>query len=142
VVRARILLADDYKGMRDRAARLLEPEFEVVGAVGDGRALLEAASQTKPDVCVIDISMPIISGIEAAVQLRESGSTAKIIFLTVHEDPDFVQAALDAGASGYVLKSRMASDLRNAIKGVMAGRLFISPSRAFAPRIERHDEAS
>jgi DNA-binding NarL/FixJ family response regulator len=127
--------------MRDRAVRLLEPEFEVVGAVGDGYALLEAASQTKPDVCVIDISMPVLSGIRAAAQLKESGSTAKIIFLTVHEDPDFVQAALDAGASGYVLKSRMASDLLTAIKGVLAGRLFISPSRAFATMIEWHDEA-
>jgi DNA-binding NarL/FixJ family response regulator len=142
VVRARILLADDFKGMLDRAVRLLEPEFEVVGAVGDGCALLEAASQMKPDVCVIDISMPVLSGIQAAAQLIESGSTAKIIFLTVHEDPDFVQAALEAGASGYVLKTRMASDLCNAINGVMAGRLFISPSRAFATQIERHDEAS
>ena len=142
VVRARILLADDYKGMRDRAARLLEPEFEVVGDVGDGCALLEAASQLKPDVCVIDISMPVLCGIKAAAQLKESGSTAKIVFLTVNEDPDFVQAALDAGASGYVLKSRMASDLCNAIKGVMAGRLFISTSCAFATQIECHDEAS
>jgi DNA-binding NarL/FixJ family response regulator len=128
--------------MRERAARLLEPEFEVIGAVGDGCALLEAAAQMKPDVCVIDISMPVLSGIRAATQLKETGSTAKIIFLTVHEDPDFVQAALDAGASGYVLKSRMASDLRNAIKGVIAGRLFISPSHALAPQIERHGKAS
>jgi DNA-binding NarL/FixJ family response regulator len=126
LVRARILLADDHKGMRDRAARLLEPEFEVVGAVGDGSALVEVATKTKPDVCVIDISMPIISGIEAAVQLKESGSTAKIIFLTVHEDPDFVQAALETGALGYVLKSRMASDLRAAVKGAMGGQVFIS----------------
>ena len=142
VVRARILLADDHKGMRDRAVRLLEPEFEVIGAVGDGCALLEAAAQMKPDVFVLDISMPGVSGIKAAAQLRDSGSTAKIIFLTVHEDPDFVQAALDAGASGYVLKSRMASDLRSAVKGAMAGRLFISPSCAIATQIEQHDEAS
>jgi DNA-binding NarL/FixJ family response regulator len=136
VPRARILLADDYKGMRDRAVRLLESEFEVVGAVEDGRALLEAASKMKPDVCVIDISMPVISGIEAAAQLRESGSTAKIIFLTVHDDPDFVQAALETGASGYVVKSRMASDLHSAVKGVMAGRLFISPSCASGAQTE------
>jgi DNA-binding NarL/FixJ family response regulator len=114
--------------MRDRVVRLLKSEFEVVGAVEDGCALLEAASKMKPDVCVIDISMPLISGIEAATQLRESGSTAKIIFLTVHDDPDFVQAALETGALGYVLKSRMASDLRPAIKGAMDGRLFISTS--------------
>ena len=134
--RARILLADDHKGMRDRVVRLLESEFEVVGAVEDGRALLEAASKIKPDICLIDISMPLISGIEAATQLRESGSTAKIIFLTVHDDPDFVQAALETGALGYVLKSRMASDLRSAVKGVIAGRLFISPTCANGAQTE------
>jgi DNA-binding NarL/FixJ family response regulator len=128
VVRARILLADDHKGMRERATRLLEPEFEVVGAVADGSALLEAVLKMKPDVCVIDISMPVICGIEAATQLKKSGSAAKIIFLTVHEDPDFVQAALEAGALGYVLKSRMASDLRAAVKGAMDGQVFISAS--------------
>jgi DNA-binding NarL/FixJ family response regulator len=126
VARARILLADDYKEMRDRAARLLESEYEVVGVVSDGRALLEAALKMQPDVCVIDISMPLVSGIEAATRLRESGSNAKIIFLTVHEDPDFVQAALETGAVGYVLKSRMASDLRAAVKEALAGQLFVS----------------
>lgn len=136
VPRARILLADDHKGMRDRVVRLLEPEFEVIGAVEDGSALLEAASQMRPDVCVIDISMPLIGGIEAATQLKDSNSTAKIIFLTVHDDPDFVQAALETGALGYVLKSRMASDLRSALKGVIAGRLFISPSCAFGAQTE------
>ena len=129
--RTRILLADDHKGMRDRVVRLLESEFEVVGAVGDGRSLLEVAPLMKPDVCVIDISMPVISGIEAAALLKENGSTAKIIFLTVHEDPDFVQAALETGALGYVVKSKMASDLRTAVKAAMAGRLFISPACAY-----------
>jgi DNA-binding NarL/FixJ family response regulator len=138
VQRARILLADDHKGMRDRVVRLLESEFEMVGAMEDGRALLEAASMLKPDVCVIDISMPIVSGIEAAAQLKERGSTAKVIFLTVHDDPDFVQAALDTGALGYVLKSRMASDLRSAIKGAIAGRLFISPTCAIGALPEHH----
>jgi DNA-binding NarL/FixJ family response regulator len=112
--------------MCDRAVRLLEPEFEVVGVVRDGSALLEAASKIQPDVCVIDISMPVINGIEAATRLKASGSTATIIFLTVHEDPDFVQAALETGALGYVLKSRMASDLRVAVKGAMDGQLFVS----------------
>ena len=114
--------------MCDRAVRLLEPEFDVIGVVRDGSALLEAASKMQPDVCVIDISMPVINGIEAATRLKKSGSTAKIIFLTVHEDPDFVQAALETGALGYVLKSRMASDLRVAVKGAMDGQLFISTS--------------
>jgi CheY-like chemotaxis protein len=101
------------------------------GRWGNGRSLLEVAPMMKPDVCVIDISMPVISGIEAATQLKESGSTAKIIFLTVHEDSDFVQAALETGALGYVLKSKMASDLRTAVNSAMAGRLFISPACAY-----------
>lgn len=142
MARTRILLADDYNGMRDRAVRLLEPEFEVIGVVGDGHALLEAATKMQPDVCVIDISMPVLNGIEAATRLKENGSQAKIIFLTVHEDADFVQAALATGALGYVAKSRMASDLREAINGAMAGRLFISPSCTFTTQTGQHEEGS
>jgi DNA-binding NarL/FixJ family response regulator len=122
------LLADDHKGMRDRVVRMLGHDFEMLEPVKDGRALLEEASRLKPDVCLMDISMPILNGIEAAQQLKESGSTAKIIFLTIHEDPDFLVAALKAGASGYVVKPRMASDLRAAIKEVLAGRTYISSS--------------
>lgn len=126
--RVRILLADDHKGMRDRVVRMLGHDFEMLEPVKDGRALLESASRLKPDVCLMDISMPILNGIEAAQQLKESGSTTKIIFLTIHEDPDFLVAALKAGASGYVIKPRMASDLRAAIKEVLAGRTYISSS--------------
>jgi DNA-binding NarL/FixJ family response regulator len=132
VARARILLADDHKEIRDRAVRLLEPEFQVVGAVADGSALLRASEQMKPDVCVIDISMPLVNGIEAANQLRESGSEARIVFLTVNEDPDFVRAALRTGALGYVVKSRMATDLCAAINGAIGGHLFVSPSCIFS----------
>jgi DNA-binding NarL/FixJ family response regulator len=132
VARARILLADDHKEIRDRAVRLLEPEFEVVGTVADGNALVKAAAQLIPDVCVIDISMPHLNGIEAAIRLRESGSGARIVFLTVNEDSDFVRAALRTGALGYVVKSRMASDLCVAINGAMSGRLFVSPSCIFS----------
>lgn len=128
MARARILLADDHKGMRDRVVRMLEHEFEMLEPAKDGSALLEAALRLKPDVCLIDISMPFINGIEAAVQLKESGSKAKIIFLTIHEDTDFLVAALKVGASGYVVKPRMASDLRTAIKEVLAGRTYISSS--------------
>ena len=125
---ARILLADDHKGMRDRVVRMLEREFEMLEPVNDGRALLEAAARLEPDVCLMDISMPILNGIEAAARLKKSGSKAKIIFLTIHEDLDFLVAALRAGASGYVIKLRMASDLRAAIKEVLAGRTYISSS--------------
>ena len=132
MARARILLADDHKEIRDRAVRLLEPEFEVVGTVADGNALLRASAQLKPDVCVIDISMPLLSGIEAAIKLRENGSGVRIVFLTVNEDSDFVRAALRTGAMGYVVKSRMASDLCAAINGAIVGQLFVSPSCLFS----------
>jgi len=130
VSRARILLADDHSEMRDRVKRHLQPEFDVVDAVANGRALIEAAEKTKPDVCLLDISMPVLNGIEAAIELKESGCTAKIIFLTIHEDVDFVRAALMTGASGYVIKRRLASDLRTAINEALAGRTFVSSSIA------------
>lgn len=136
MVRARILLADDHKDVREKVMQQLEPEFEVVGAVEDGNALLEAASRMKPDVCVVDISMPIMSGIEAVSQMRASGSGVKIVFLTVHEDPDFVRAALETGALGYVVKSRVATDLSPAVRAALAGRLFISPCCTFPPQIQ------
>jgi DNA-binding NarL/FixJ family response regulator len=136
VPRARILLADDHKGMRDRVVRMLGHEFEMLEPVKDGRAFLEAASRLKPDVCLLDISMPIVNGIEAARQLKESGSTAKIIFLTIHEDPDFLVAALKAGASGYVVKPRMASDLYAAVKEVLVGRTYISSSLSCGPHTD------
>ena len=132
MARARILLADDHKEIRDRAVRLLEPEFEVVGAVSDGNALVRVYAQLKPDVCIIDISMPYLNGIEAAIKLRENGSEARIVFLTVNEDSDFVRAALKTGALGYVVKSRMASDLCAAITGAISGHLFVSPSCIFS----------
>jgi DNA-binding NarL/FixJ family response regulator len=128
VARIRLLLAEDHPEMRTITLRILEREFDVVGAVGDGQALLEAVSRLKPDVCVMDISMPILSGIEAAILLRQSGSPVKIVFLTVHAQDVFVEAALEAGALGYVLKPRMASDLRLAVQEAFCGRSFVSPS--------------
>jgi len=125
---ARILLADDHKEIRDKVKRYLETEFSVIDAVENGRQLLEAAARLDPDLCLLDISMPVLDGIETATQLKETGSKAKIIFLTVHEDSDFLQAALKTGASGYVIKRRMASDLHRAVKEALAGRIFISSS--------------
>ena len=136
---ARILLADDHKEIRDKVKRYLEAEFNVIDAVENGRALLEAAAKLDPDICLLDISMPVLDGIETANQLKESGSRAKVIFLTVHEDSDFLQAALKTGASGYVIKRRMASDLGRAVKEALADRIFISSSVASNGRIDQDE---
>jgi DNA-binding NarL/FixJ family response regulator len=135
-------LADDHKEIREKVMQQLDPEFEVVGAVEDGNALMKAASRMKPDVCVVDISMPIMNGLEAVTEMKASGSTVKIVFLTVHEDPDFLKAALDAGASGYVVKSRVASDLSPAIRAALAGRLFISPCCILPAEIEGDNQSN
>ena len=99
------------RGVPRGRSQLLEPEFEVVTTVRDGRAALEEAARLDPDMLILDISMSGMDGIEAARHLRAAGSRAKIVFLTVHGDPDFVRAGLAAGATGYVVKSRLASDL-------------------------------
>ena len=125
--RIRVLLADDHEAMLDRVARLLATECNVVGTVTDGQQALDAARELKPDVLVLDISMPVMNGIETAHRLKEAGAEARIVFLTVHDDPDFAKEALEAGALGYVIKSRIASDLMIAINEVCAGRSFVSP---------------
>jgi DNA-binding NarL/FixJ family response regulator len=122
----RLLVAENHAPMRDRVVRFLEVEFSVVASVGNGQEAIDAESQTSPEVVILDISMPVMSGIEAAAQLKQRGSKAKVIFLTMHEEPEWVQAALATGALGYVIKRRLASDLRPAIREVMAGRRFIS----------------
>ncbi len=114
--------------MREKVARLLESEFDIIGAVTDGEALLKEAAELDPDIVILDITMPGLSGIEAARRLRETGSHAKIVFLTVHEDPDFIHEALTTGALGYVVKPRLASDLLAAMRAALEGRSFVSPS--------------
>jgi len=126
--RARVLLADDHDALLHKVGRLLDGEFDVIGKVRDGQALLDAAEWLRPDLLIVDISMPVMGGIEAAHRLMEAGSNARIVFLTVHEDPDFIEEAFAAGASGYVIKSRIASDLIAAANEVLAGRSFTSPS--------------
>lgn len=125
---ARILLADDHPDMLGVVARLLGRSFDVVGMVGDGESLVAIAAELQPDVLVVDISMPVLTGIEAAQKLKERGNPARIVFLTVHDDPDFVRASLATGAFGYVVKPRVATDLIPAIREALAGRIFISPS--------------
>ena len=123
----RLLIAEDHARMREMVVGTLENDYSVVDVVGDGQQLLDAESRLQPDVVVLDISMPTMNGIEAATRLKQRSSNAKIVFLTVHEEHAFLHAALAVGAVGYVIKSRLASDLRTAVSEAMAGRRFISP---------------
>lgn len=125
--RVRVLVADDHAAVLRSIVRLLSTDFDIVGTVADGKALLEAVKTTKPDVLVLDIAMPLITGIEAAQILRERGYKGKIIFLTVHDDPELVTAARELGALGYVAKERMLFDLPAAIKSALKGKAFMSP---------------
>jgi len=125
--RARILLADDHSLVAAGLCKLLEEEFDLVGSVGDGRALVTAAKREHPDVILLDISMPLLNGVEAARQLRVAVPTAKLIFVTVHSDSPYVVEAFRAGASGYVLKRSAASELVAAIHEVLNGNLYVTP---------------
>ena len=128
MIRPRVLLADDHLIMREKVTWLLESEFDIIGAVTNGQALLEEAAKLDPDIVILDITMPGLSGIEVARRLRETGSRAKIVFLTVHDDSDFVRESLWAGALGYVVKPRLASDLLVTMREALEGRSFVSPS--------------
>lgn len=121
-------MAEDHAVVRTSVVRLLAPHYDVVGTVSDGQALLEATQTLQPDVLVVDLSLPFISGIEAASILQRTERPSKIVLLTVHNDPDFVRAARDAGALGYVLKQQMNTDLPEAIEKANAGEYFTSPS--------------
>jgi DNA-binding NarL/FixJ family response regulator len=127
VIKTRVLLADDHPAILDKVAALLKDDYEVVGIVRDGQAALYEAVRQCPDVVLMDISMPIMNGMDAAEHLIRMHTKIKIIFLTVHEDPDFVRAALATGAAGYVIKSHMATDLFPAIREALAGHRFVSP---------------
>jgi len=128
VSKVRILLADDNAAILDHVSKMLKQDYEIVAAVTNGSAVLREQFRLKPDIIILDISMGGLSGIEVARQLRDSGCSAKIVFLTVHDDPDFVNAAMGSGGSGYVVKSRQHSDLVSALDAVLAGKLFVSPN--------------
>jgi DNA-binding NarL/FixJ family response regulator len=127
-VRARIVLAEDQPAMLAQIAALLGGTYDIVGTVGDGLSLLESAARLEPDVIVSDISMPGIDGFGAARSLKRAGCRSRLVFLTVHEDPDFAREALALGAAAYVVKPRMASDLLTAIQEALAGHTFVSPT--------------
>ena len=124
----RVVLADDQKEILQSVAMILGRAFSVVGTAENGAGAVELATRLSPDVLVLDISMPVQNGIEAACRLKELGSTARVVFLTVNTEPEFVEAALFAGALGYVLKQSLASDLAPAIWAAINGATFISPS--------------
>jgi DNA-binding NarL/FixJ family response regulator len=124
--RPRVLLADDHALILDAFAKLLGEECEIVGKVNDGRAVVAAADQLHPDVIVMDISMPLLNGLEAARQLKLKARSARIVFLTMNEDPDLAAEAFRSGASAYLLKRSAGSELLTAIREVMQGRSYVT----------------
>jgi DNA-binding NarL/FixJ family response regulator len=127
VSRPRILLADDHRIVAEGLKSLLEPEFELVGVVEDGRALLEAAKRLQPDVIVTDLTMPNLNGIEALGRLREEYPLIRVVVLTMHRDIAYARRALALGAAGYVLKHDAPGELVRAIRTALAGRTFVTP---------------
>lgn len=127
-VAPRIVLADDQEDMLRTVALVLKDEFNIIGIAENGKRAVDLATQLSPDVLVLDISMPVVNGFEAASRLRALGSLAKVVFLTVNKDPDFVEAARCAGAVGYVLKESLTLDLAPAIRAAVEGTGFTSPA--------------
>jgi DNA-binding NarL/FixJ family response regulator len=125
--KVRVLIADDHQIVAEGLRSLLEPEFELVGIVADGREMLTAAQSLSPDVIVLDVTMPSLNGIEAAIQLRATGSQARIIFLTMHREATYAARALATGAAGFVLKHSAASELVTAIREAVQGRTYVTP---------------
>jgi len=125
--RTTVLLADDHCIVADGLASLLRDQFDLVGVVADGNALVESAMQLCPDVIVADITLPGINGLEAARRLAVQGCTSRIVFLTMHDDPQLVAEAFRAGASAYVLKQSAGDELLTAIREVMKGHAYLTP---------------
>ncbi len=126
----RILVADDHPIVAEGLRHLLEPIYDVVAIIENGREMIAAAKKLKPDAIVVDISMPLLNGIDAVSQIRSEGIQAKIIFLTMHTEANYARRALAAGASAYVLKHSASSELLFAIQQSLAGRIFVTPTIA------------
>ena len=139
--RARILLADDHTLTLEGICAVLEPHHEIVGMVMDGRALLDAALRLKPDLIVLDITMPLLNGIDAAVQIKKSLPGVKLLFVTMHVNPAYLEAALNAGGTGYVLKSAAREELLEAINSVLNGRIYVTSSLS-SEHLERFTDPS
>ena len=121
---ARILVVDDHEAVRNKIVHLLEQQFDVLGAMSDGPSFLKAVDRLKPDLCVLDICMPDMSGIDVAQRIKQRDSQIKIVFVTLHDDLDFRAAALEIGAEGYVTKAKMGGELLFAVKEILAGGRF------------------
>jgi DNA-binding NarL/FixJ family response regulator len=124
--RPRILIADDHRLVVEGVRKLLEGDFEVVGTVDDGRTLLAAAQRLRPDVILVDVSMPLLNGIDACARLRDLVPASRVVVLTMHADPTYAAEAFRAGAAGYVLKGSAAPDLVRAIQTVLRGRRYVA----------------
>ena len=126
--RVRILVADDHRAMLETLVGMLSSDFDIVAAVGDGLAAVTQAEHLEPDLLVLDIAMPGLNGIAAAAQLKRRGSTAKVVFVTNMRDREFMQESLALGQVGFVIKDRLVADLLPAVRDVLAGKSFVSPS--------------
>jgi DNA-binding NarL/FixJ family response regulator len=128
--RPRVLLADDHLLVAEALKSLLTPEFDLVGVVEDGRQLVEAAGRLRPDVIVADITMPHLNGIDALAQIRQGGDRVPVVFLTMHRDATFARRALEAGASGFVLKHSASAELITALHAALEGKTYLTPQLA------------
>ncbi len=128
--RPRVLIADDHLLVAEALKSLLAAEFDLVGVVEDGRALVEASRTLRPDVVVADVTMPHLNGIEALVQMRKGGDRVPVVFLTMHRDATYARRALDAGASGFVLKHSAPTELVSAIRAALDGKTYLTPQLA------------
>jgi DNA-binding NarL/FixJ family response regulator len=128
MTRSRILIADDHKMFAQGLRLLLEEEFDLVGIVGDGQALIEETERLNPDLILVDISMPVLNGLEAVRLLKEKGSVVKVIFLTMHANRRMLLEAFQCGANGYVLKQSAGDELVHAIEQTLAGHEYVTPS--------------
>lgn len=127
-MKARILLGDDHALILDGLRNVLQSQYEIAGLAKDGRALVQAAEKLKPDLVVVDISMPLLNGFEAAKQIKKSLPHTKVIFLSQHLNPAYLKQALRLGASGYVLKAGATEELQQAIEAVLRGKTYITPA--------------
>jgi len=139
--RTPILLADDHTLTLEGIRSVVEPHHDIVGTVTDGRALVDAALRLHPDLIILDVTMPLLNGIDAAIRIKSSLPLVKLLFVTMHANPAYLEAALSAGGTGYVLKSAAREELLDAIEAVLGGRIYVTPSLS-GERLEQFEDPS